>query len=126
MTRLGAVPQEARARARLIPLRGAHYPWPSPIIPGRTGNVPWFCLDVPTRCCPAGVLGTRGLNPLRAPSFLGRTRIIPRWDAGTLGLSPREPLSESLRGGWFFLGKLKIVVDKLPFHILHIRGRLVG
>ena len=89
MTRLGAVPQEARARARLIPLRGAHYPWPSPIIPGRT-------------------------------------RIIPRWDAGTLGLSPQEPPSESLQGVWFSVGKLKIVVNKMPFHILHIRGRLVG
>ena len=74
--------------------------------------------------CPA-LVWNRWDYPLRAPSFLGRTRIIPRWDAGTLGLSPREPLSESLRGGWFFLGKLKIVVDKLPFHILHIRGRLV-
>ena len=110
MTRLGAVPQEARARARLIPLRGAHYPWPSPIIPGRTGNVPWFCLDVPTRCCPAGVLGTRGLNPLRAPSFLGRTRIIPRWvgynHAGARehwSLARREPCpsrSEGIGFSW--------------------------
>ena len=125
MSRPGAVPREAWARARLIPLRVPIILGPPPIIPGRMRNVPRFCLDVPNRCCPAGVLGTRGLNPLRAPSFLGRTRIIPRWDAGTLGLSPREPLSESLRGGWFFLGKLKIVVNKLPFDILHIRGRLV-
>ena len=41
-------------------------------------------------------------------------------------LSPQGALSESLRGHWFFLEKLKIVHNKLPFHILHIRGRLVG
>ena len=66
MTRPGAVPQEAWARARLIPLRVPIILGPPPIIPGRIRNVPWFSLDVPNRCCPAGNPGhSRAESPAR-------------------------------------------------------------
>ena len=103
MSRPGAVPLVTRARARLVPLRAGIILGRMTFVPGRAG-------------CPCRDPG----KLQRDPGKLGR-------DPGKSVPSPREPLSESLRGavrdGGPLLGAVR---NEMPIHILHIRGRLVS